>query len=386
MVEAQMLVEEAALAPILDEWTELANLSSAATCGPAWTLAWWRHLAPPSAELRVIAVRAKDGLIGVLPFYADPKDRGGRRYRLLAGEVSSSVSPLARPDRVWDVAAAAGNLLHRKGHRPDLIEMSPTPAFSPWNLALRESWPGAMRPVAYRRNLNPAPTVSFDGGSFDDWLRTRSSNFRSNARRKRKQFATADGVYRFATEPTVGADIGALIELHRKRWANIDHPSHWLIHGEKIESFLREVADGLLAAEHFRLLLVEIDDTPIGAELAIAAGADSDSVNLGWDEQFKQYAPATLTLLRLIEDGFERGERRLHLGYGRVEYKMSFANGQDAVATDALAPPGGRLPMTLARVAPDVAARRARETAKRILPADTSDRLREIRRTRRLKG
>jgi CelD/BcsL family acetyltransferase involved in cellulose biosynthesis len=382
MAEAEMLVREAALDPLLDEWSELADLNAAATCDPAWMLSWWRHLAPPSTELRVVAVRDRDELIGVFPFCADPATRGGQAYRLMAGELSSSVSPLSRPDRVWDAARAAGELLHRKEHRPDLIEMSPTPAFSPWTTALREAWPGAMRPVAFRRNLNPAPTVSFSQGSFDAWLKSRSKNFRSNSRRLRKRFREAGGQYRFASADTVGEDIATLIELHRKRWENIDHQSHWLVHGEKMEAFLRDVGARLLDGGNFRLVMVELDGEPIAAELAIAAGSDSDSVNLGWDERFKEFAPATLTLLRLIEDGFERGDRRLHLGYGRVEYKMSFANGHDAVAADALLPPGPRLAANLLRAAPDVAARRARETAKRILPADKADRLREIRRFR----
>lgn len=381
MAAAEMLVDEAALAPILTEWGALADLASAPTCHPAWMLAWWRHLAPASAELRVIVVRDGEDPIGVLPFYADRADGGGRRLRLLAGELSSSVSPLARPDRVWDVAAATAELLAAKDHRPDAIQMAPTPGFSPWNVALRESWPGPMRPFAFRRDLVPAPTISFHG-SYEDWLRGRSSNFRKNARRLRKKFAAAGGEYRFATAATVEADIATLIDLHRMRWENIDHPSHWLVHGESLGAFLGDVAGGLLATEGFRLILVELDGTAIGAELAIAAGSDSDSVNIGWDESYKHLAPATLTLLRLIEDGYERGERRLHLGYGRVEYKMSFANGQDAVATDLLLPPGSRLPASLLRAAPEIAGHRARQSAKRILPATATARLRALRRSR----
>jgi CelD/BcsL family acetyltransferase involved in cellulose biosynthesis len=378
MAAAEMLVDEVALEAIVADWAKLADLNAAATCTPAWMLAWLRHLAPAGTEPRVIAVRDGEELIGVLPFCARRADRGGRRLILMAGELSSSVAPLARPDRVWEVAAAAGELLDDRAHRPDLIEMSPTPAFSPWNAALREAWPGPMRPVAYRRNLNPAPTVSF-AGTYEEWLRGRSSNFRKNARRYRKRFDGDGATMRFADAATVEADIATLVELHRKRWENIDHPSHWLVHGEKIVDFLREVAAGLLPTGDFRLIMLELDGEPMAAELAIAAGGDPDSVNLGWDERFKQYAPATLTLLRLIEDGFERGDRRLHLGYGRVEYKMSFATGADAVATDALLPPGGRLPVALLRAAPDVAARRARETAKRVLPPDTADRLRALR-------
>jgi CelD/BcsL family acetyltransferase involved in cellulose biosynthesis len=370
MAAAEMLTDEAALVPIVDGWAEIATLNSAATCSPAWMLAWWRHLAPAGAQLRLIAIHDGIELIGILPFCTDPALNRGRGFRLLAGDISSSVSPLAQPGRVWDVAEAAGELLSQPGHRPETIEMSPTPAFSPWKEALRETWPGPMRPVAYRRNLNRAPTVTFKG-SFEEWLGTRSSNFRSNARRRRKRFHGAGGTYRLTDIATLNDDVATLVELHRKRWKNFSHPSHWLVHGEAIHGFLRDVGAELLADGNFRLVLVELDGEPIGAELAIAAGRDSDSVNVGWDERFKQYAPSTLTLLHLIEDGFHRGDRRLHLGYGMVDYKMSIANGQDAVATDVLLPPGGTLPGALLRAAPDVAARRAKESARRILPPET---------------
>ena len=72
--------------------------------------------------------------------------------------------------------------------------------------------------------------------------------------------------------------------------------SRWLAHGEGIVDFLREVGAALLPTGNFRLVMLELDGEPVAAELAIAGGTDSESVNVGWDERFKRYAPATLSL------------------------------------------------------------------------------------------
>jgi len=84
-------------------------------------------------------------------------------------------------------------------------------------------------------------------------------------------------------------------------------------------------------------------------------------------------------MLSMIERGFRDSERRLSLGWGRVDYKRAFANGSDAATWEVLLPVGSQLPLALARAAPTVASRRALQSAKRLLPPDEVDRLRVLR-------
>lgn len=178
-----------ALAP---EWDALAVGCGAPTSCPAWMLAWWRHLAPSSAALRLISVRRDGELIGVLPFYVDLASRSTERvYRLLADDFSPRVMPVGRPDCIWETAQAAAELLGRPELRPDRIELGPTPADTPWPVALRERWPEAIRPFAYRAELLMAPTIWLKHRSFDDWLAERGARFRANLRRYRRLFDEA---------------------------------------------------------------------------------------------------------------------------------------------------------------------------------------------------
>jgi CelD/BcsL family acetyltransferase involved in cellulose biosynthesis len=378
VADAQLIVDAAELEQLTEEWDALAVINAEPASAPAWMVPWWRHAAPRLAELRVIAVRARGELIGIVPLYVDLGQRAtSRHYRLLASDFSPSVTPLAMPDRVWDVAEATGELLASSDLRPASIELGPLPAFSPWTSALRERWPGWMRPVVHRRDLLPAPTVNLHRGSFDEWMSARSSNFRSSSRRRRRRYVEEGGSYRFATPDTVTADIKSFVDLHTARWSGLGE-SRLVAIGERLPDLIGDVARELIERDRFRLMLLEIDGQPICAELAIAAGGECASINLGWEERFKHLSPPMLSMLQLIEDCVARGERRLHLGWGRVDYKRSFANGDDAVAWDVLLPPGSQLPRALVGAAPEIVGRRMRESTKRVLPARQADRLRVL--------
>jgi CelD/BcsL family acetyltransferase involved in cellulose biosynthesis len=381
MAEAELIVDEAGVERIAAEWDALAVANAEPSCAPAWMLAWWRHVAPRSAELRVVAVRDGAELIGLLPLYVDlGSRRAARRYRLLASDddFSGSVTPLAAPDRVWEVAEAAARLLAGRDLRPDELELAPLPSASPWTFALRERWPARVRPLAFRLSRQLSPIVSLHPGSYEAWLAGRSYRFRKESRRYRRLFDEAGGTYRWTTAGTLDADIATFVALHEARWEGVGE-SRLVALGERLATFLHDLATGLLPQERFRLLMLELDGAPICADLWIAAGGDVTGVNTGWDERFKRLSPPRLATLHTIEDACARGERRIHLGFGRVDYKQAYANGADVVTWDRLLLPGASLPRALARTLPRAADRRLRDTAKRVLPQSGADRLRALR-------
>jgi CelD/BcsL family acetyltransferase involved in cellulose biosynthesis len=341
-------------------------------------LAWWRHLAPASAALRLIAVRRDRELIGVLPFYVDLASRSTERvYRLLADDFSPRVMPVGRPDCIWDTAQAAAGLLGRPELRPDRIELGPTPADTPWPVALRERWPEAIRPFAYRGELLMAPTIWLKHRSFDDWLAERGPRFRANLRRYRRLFEEAGGTYRLATPATVTADIDTFAELHARRWEGRD--SRLVAIGDRLAPFLKDVAAPLLAQHRVRLLMLEVDGKPICADLWLAAGGEVTGINAGWDERHKRLSPPQLALAQILEDACAHGEHRLNLGWGTVDYKHKYTRGAFAISWEVLLPPGPQLARTMPRALPGVAGRRLAATVKRVLPEAHVSRLRAAR-------
>ncbi|MBX5470826.1 MAG: GNAT family N-acetyltransferase, partial [Thermoleophilaceae bacterium] len=258
---------------------------------------------------------------------------------------------------------------------PGVVELGPVPASSPWPLALREGWPGRVRPLAFQVGLEPTATVVLDG-SFDAWLAGRGAQFRKAVRRRSRAFERDEGVFRLSTPDRTAADIATFVRLHEARWAGRGD-SRLLALGPRLPALLGELAASL-GDGRFRLWLAELDGEPVCADLSIVAGGEVVGVNTGWDERFKRYAPVQLATVHKLRDCWARRERRLDMGWGSLEYKRAFADGNDPVAWYRLVPVSRRLPRAVGAVAPAVAGRRLRQGLRRALPAEHTGRLRAL--------
>jgi CelD/BcsL family acetyltransferase involved in cellulose biosynthesis len=374
MTDVDIVTDAGRAGELAPEWDALAVAVAQPLAAPAWMLGWWRHIAPRGGQLRIAAVREGGRLTGVLPFYRPSSDGP---LRLLADTPSAPAAPLAEPGREWEVAAAAVPVLARHDGRPTPVLLAHTPAGSPWTRAVRECHPGFFRPLSLAYGLQIVPTVSF-AGTYDEWMASRSSRFRRKLGQLERKFARASGTSRLATADTLAADIDTFIALHARRWDR-RATSPLVELGERFRALLLEAGAELVAARRFRLWILEIDGEPVGADLSIAAGGEVVGYNTGWDERFAAYNPTRLSFLRKIQDGFERGDRRLSLGAGMLAYKRSFANAEDRVAWDLIVPATWRAPLDVARALPETGRGWATLRLRRLLTEEQFARVRTLR-------
>jgi CelD/BcsL family acetyltransferase involved in cellulose biosynthesis len=284
---------------------------------------------------------------------------------------------VAAAGREFDVAAAAIPALAEHAGGPAPIALAHTPAALPWARACRESIPGRLRPLSLAYGLQVAPTVSF-AGTYEDWMASRSSRFRRKLRQLERKYARAGGTSRMATARTLAADVDTFVALHRARWEGRG-ASGLVALGGGFRDMLLDVGAELIAGERFRLWVLEIDGKPVCADLSFAAGGEVDGYNTGWDAAFAAYNPTRLSFLRKIQDGFERGDRRLSLGSGMIDYKQSFANGSDTMAWDLIVPSTPRAPLALARAVPEAGRGWAGLRLRRVLTEEQFEHLRSLR-------
>ncbi|HEV7937922.1 MAG TPA: GNAT family N-acetyltransferase [Solirubrobacteraceae bacterium] len=377
-MDAKLITDLDALEDLAPQWDALAIANEQPSCAPVWLLAWLKQLAPGTPGLRLVAVHDGDELIGIAPFFLDTERSGRVDYRLLGAELGSRLAPLAAASREWEVAGAVAGALAEANPRPDLIALEGVPPGSPWLIALRNQWPGRIPPLSSLYNVRGSPTVQLRG-SFADWLATRSSSFRKNHRRRSRMLTEAGGAIRLGTIQTLSNDISALMRLHAERWSGRG-TSSLVAQGDRFTAMLEAAGRELTPSGRFRIWLVEIDGQPIWANLFLAAGGELLAVNSGWDERWRKLSPATLGMVRAIEDAFERGERRLDLGIGEDPYKLEFADGDDPVGWGMLIPSGRRMALTILRTSPMLLNSAARRTAKRTLTPERIDALRGLRR------
>jgi CelD/BcsL family acetyltransferase involved in cellulose biosynthesis len=387
MITSRIIDDLPSAEKLSPEWDALASANALPMAAPAWMLAWWRHQAPEGSRLRLVAVHDNDQLVGLAPLYCDPS-RHGRptTYRMLAASFSTSVAPLAVPDRAWEVAESIGCTLADADPHPDLLALEPMPLTSPWTLALRNRWPGSMRPLILQYDLQSMPVVSLHDDSFDAWLAGRSAKFRSSMRRLERLFKEEGGTMRLSTTQTLRADIESFVRLHAMRWQGRGE-SRLTALGDRLSETLLDAGQALLSDEHpeagetgprFRLRIMEIAGAAICADISVAGGGEIVGFNMGWDEGFKRLSPALLAFLYKIRDGFDYGDLRIQLGWGGHSYKLRFANGDAPVTWTLMLPAGPRLPVALAHAAPLAGSAWIREKGKRLLSTEQIDRLRPL--------
>jgi len=383
MLDTELIAELDGLAALAPAWDALAVADALPQMAPAWVLAWWRQVAPEGAQPRAVAVRDGARLVGLAPFYVVPGGGGRVDYRLPGIEIAARLAPLAVPGREWEVAAAIGGALAHAAPRPDALLFEGIAVDGQWQSALRDRWPGALRPPLWRTHVDGSPFVSLREGSFEAWMAARSSNFRQQMRRMRRRFEQGGGTSRVATLATLADDAAVFVRLHASRWDGRGH-SNLVDLGERFAAMIADAGERLLDEQRLTLRLLELDGEPICAQLFVAAGGTELFVNGGWDERHAALKPSLLCLLDAVQDAFARGRRRLDLGVGEQPYKLRFADGDAPLEWAVLLAPGPRLPLSAARSSRALVRSRARAAALRGLPQERVAQLRGLQ--RRLRG
>ena len=379
MIATELITEFSAVGALEAEWDELAIAAQLPMMSPACVLAWWTHMAPETAQPRIVAAREGGHLVGLAPFYIDPAARRARLDIRLPGiEFAGRLAPLATAGRESEVANALASALAGSSPSADVLAIEGSPTSMSWASALRTGWPGHMRPPSSSYSVHSCPIVSLRDESYAAWLAGKSSNFRSQMRRLGRQFAAAGGTTRSSTLNTLAADVDVFMRLHASRWEGRGE-SHLLTARDAVAATFLDIGTRLLESERFRLRLLEVDGEPISAQLFLAAGGRVLYVNGGWDERFARLKPSMVGILSMIEETFERGEQCLDLGVGDQPYKGRFADRDEPVAWTILLLPRARLPLTCARVLPTIANANLRSAIKRHVPAAQLLRYRQMR-------
>ncbi len=339
MARAELLDDAAALQRLSGAWDALAQAERLPYCSPAWQLAWWRHAAPPGALLRAVAAWEGDRLVGIAPFFAVRAVPMTWRYAPLASPISSRVEPLAMVSERAEVACAIAETLSGADPRPSVIELPQARSDSCWPGLLGAAWPGGV----LRRHAWPrvtAPTVTLAAADLDEWLSSRSANFRSQIRGSRRKLAKAGGAVRVsAGTEELQRDLAEFERLHLARWG--ERGGSTAI-GRGTSRMLADAGGELMGSGRLQLASVEVDGRVISSLLFVAAGGEVSFWNGGFDEEYASLRPSLINLVEAVSRGLERGDTRLDLGPGDQGYKRRLADGGEQLVSWSLVPPGAR--------------------------------------------
>ena len=351
------------LGEIRARWDDLATRTSNPYCAPAWMLAWWRHVAPRGARLRVHVVFDGEELVGLAPFFVDRGSGGLERYRLLAAGTSAPLDILARPGMEDAVAAETARWLGGAEPAPDVIMFEGLRGGSPWPSLLRAHWPSRRRPAVTPLFSQPAPFVELTGRTHAQWLSTKSSDFRRKLRREREAF-DARGVTMRLTRSAedLARDLGEFARLHHGRWRQRGGSG---VLDARVERMILDAGAELVAEGRFRLWSMQLDGRVVSSHLFMTAGRETAYWLGGIDEEERRIERLGIgALLYALEHAFEMGDGLFDLGAGAQDYKRRISQAERSIDWVLLVPRGWRAP--LARV--QLIRQRIRQLLARRLP------------------
>lgn len=345
------LIDSADVPGVLrDRWDSLAVARARPFSSPAWMLAWWQHARPPGTVLRIVAVWDGDELAGILPFFAE-RSRGIIRFRLLASTTSAHVEPLARIGSEPEVAFVAAEVLSTADVRPDVISLHGVSAASPWPTLLQGSLAARGGVWIHRGSGMPAPHLTLEGRTYEEWFTGLSGHRRAELRRRRRRLEERGAVARLveASDATV-AGLREFARLHYQRW---DPRGGSGVLDPRIEAMLASAALELVPSLRFRLWSIEVSGRSISSSVFVAAGGGLSYWLGGFDAGWAEYGPAIETVRAALEHAWNVGDRKVDFGPGGQRYKYTFADGEDIVEPIDLVPRTSRYLRARVQLAPE---------------------------------
>jgi CelD/BcsL family acetyltransferase involved in cellulose biosynthesis len=306
-------------------WEPLGERSGNVFATWEWAETWWRHYG--RGEQHVAIAREGGEPVAVLPLYLHYRRPVGVA-RFIGQGPADELGPVCSAGDPRGTEALLRLL--RGGRRRFEVLLAERLSGRGW--AERLGGTGLQR--------ESSPVIAVEGGGFEDYMATRSRNFRSQLRRKERTLLREHGMrYRLSTAPDrLGRDVEALVALHTARWGR---RASGALAGRRA-AFHREFAAVALARGWLRLWLAEVDDQPIAAWYGFRFGGAEWYYQLGRDPAWDRYSVGLVLVAHSVREAFDDGVREYKLLRGAEVYKDRFATADPGVETVAVAasPPG----------------------------------------------
>lgn len=294
-----MKVERIGLDDAREERSALAEAVGNVFATPEFHATWWRAFGA-DRELLLHTVRDDEGaLVGVLPLY---RWRFGV-VRFIGHGGGDELGPVARDEHASAVAdafrAIASPLVVCEHVRP--------------------RWMNALGAHSVLSEATPVlPVGSF--ASWDEYLASRSANFRGQVRSRTRRLAKEhDVIFRLADESSLDDDLATLFRLHRARW---NRPSTF---GAR-EIFHRAFARVALERGWTRLIVLELDGAPSAAWYGFRFAEADSYYQSGRDPARERDSVGLVLLAHTIEGAFADGRAEYRFLRGDEPYKFRFTD------------------------------------------------------------
>jgi CelD/BcsL family acetyltransferase involved in cellulose biosynthesis len=303
------------LAVVEDEWRALAGQAGNIFSTPEWASAWWCHFGAGREQLATVCRDADGRLVGVLPLYLWAR-RPLRVARFIGHGPADQLGPVCKQRDLSAVATAVEDGFRRGGLKCDLLIFD------------RLSGEAETLPAGTVIEREPSPVMRA-GMSWDEFLESRSSNFRDQVRRRERKLAREHELrYRLADARSLDADFETLVHLHEGRWGGQSDTFE-----EELKRFHLDFARRALERGWLRLWLLEVDGRAVAAWHGFRIGGVESYYQAGRDRAWDRYRVGFVLLAHSMRAAFDDGMREYRLLRGGESFKDRFATADPGVVT-----------------------------------------------------
>lgn len=296
------------LSALPGEWEALAEASGNIFATREWLTSWWRHFGA-DRQLLLFECRTSSGrLVAILPLYRYAS-RPLHVVRFLGHGPGDELGPICAPADRSHAARALRRIIHALD--PDVFLGEQLPGSESWK-----------RLGGTLLRQESSPILRFRG-HWEDFLATRSANFRQQVRRRERRLIRDHAVvYRLCQDPDrLETDLAALIRLHADRWGTRSST----FSGPRL-AFQLEFARSAMAKGWLRLWLMEADGRAVGAWYGFRFGGVESYYQAGRDQRWQKHAIGTVLLAHSIRAALEDGVGEYRFLRGGEAFKFRFAS------------------------------------------------------------
>lgn len=317
------------LAFMRGEWDDLLRRTPQANFFQsfAWLAAYWRHFGEKQ-RLRVLIVESQGEVRGILPLVV-------RQERTRVGTLKYLTYPLDHwgsfygpigpfPD---EVLAEGLDYLKTVGAEADVLELRwLSGEFSECDRTER-----LLQSVGYspQRSALDSTAIIDTSGTWEDYLASRTSKWRNNYRRWKRQADKQGEVryFRFRPEASADGDLGweyyeECLRIASASWQGSSQTGTTLTHPE-VADFLRDVHEVAARSGCLDLNILYFDDRAIAFAYNYVYEGHVYGLRVGFDPTTKCKAAGNLLYALAIEDSFCRDDWRYDLGPRHLDCKRS---------------------------------------------------------------
>lgn len=317
MMQTEIHTSADAFDALAGEWDAVLQQSTSNTLflTNVWQKTWWQYLG--DGELRVLAFRDENKLVGIAPLFFEENALGGVEVALVGcKEVSDYLDFIFAKGHEETCFRAVIDFL-KSSEAPawqtigfcNIIESSPTLSVFKDMLAV-EGW----NPVATFEDVCPIVPLP---ATFEAYLATLDGKERRELQRKLRR-ATEDVTLSFATDnASLDKDMDDFIALMK---ASMIGKTSFMT--PRMERFFKAAAHAMLNAGWLQLSFLEVE----GKRAATYLNFEYDNTvlvyNSGLDPQkFAYLSPGQVLVARLIEKAIQDKRRAFDFLQGNEEYK-----------------------------------------------------------------